>query len=79
MKQVLCIILLLVINVSVAQSIQILNAENNQPISGVAVFNESMSKSVVSNKLGFVDLAIFSINFSKNVYFNKNFWKILIK
>lgn len=62
MKQVLCIILLLVINVSVAQSIQILNAENNQPISGVAVFNESMSKSVVSNKLGFVDLAIFSTN-----------------
>ena len=45
-----------------AQKIQVLESENGEPISGVAVYNTSKSKSGVSDFDGFVDISEFSEN-----------------
>jgi hemoglobin/transferrin/lactoferrin receptor protein len=45
-----------------AQKIQVLESESGEPISGVAVYNSSKSKSGVSDFNGFVDLSEFSEN-----------------
>lgn len=68
---------------SKAQTINILDAESNYPISNVAVFNTKKTKSGVSNAKGEVSLSIFNtaelINFKHIGYQTKTIAKSAIK
>ena len=59
MKLLLSILLFFSINLCISQSTILVNSSTGEPISGVAIFNENKSKSVVSNKMGEVDLTLF--------------------
>ena len=57
---VLLAISFLLYSSALAQKVQILESESNEPISGVAIFNNDKSKSGVSDFDGFVDISNFS-------------------
>lgn len=60
MKFNLALIIILMTGFLSAQNVVIKDVVTKTPITGVAVFNENKSKSDVSNKLGEIDLSIFS-------------------
>ena len=65
-NRLLYVILLFSLTIS-AQQIQVLNANDRQPISGVAIFNDDKSKSGVTDFDGYVDITNFDA--SENITF----------
>lgn len=83
MKQILVFFLCLCFFYSNAQEVQILNEVSQEPIIGVAVYNPTKSKSVVSDFDGIVDISLFDPNerliFQHLSYFKKVISKSNVK
>ena len=62
MRIFLLIAVLFVSSTGIAQKIQILEEDNNIPVSGAAIFNKDKSKGNISDFDGFVDITDFSEN-----------------
>jgi len=60
MRILLLVIFSLLSISTIAQKIQVLVSDSQEPISGVAVFNDSKTKNGVTDLDGFVDISIFS-------------------
>ena len=65
-----------------AQKIQVLDEENQDPISAVAVYNSEKTKTGITDFDGFVDISKFSntetINF-QHIYFNHHYLPAMMK
>ncbi|WP_412987150.1 TonB-dependent receptor domain-containing protein [Pontimicrobium sp. IMCC45349] len=77
MKQILVFFLCLCFFYSNAQEVQILNEVSQEPIIGVAVYNPTKSKSVVSDFDGIVDISLFDAN-EKLIFQHLSYFKKVI-
>jgi len=60
-KSILAILFLLIYNVSAGQTIKVLDQISGNPVPDVAIFNQAMNKSVISNHEGECSLEVFNL------------------